>query len=192
MYSKSFVALIAATAVSAAPAMKVARGDLQPWQITQLYTHTPSGRPGNDPHSTLNITIADPNTIPAGPSPTGQAVFPPTSANCSLQYLTNDDVPWGVEQPCTTDDNTKAYSTWSFTINKPADGGSAYASEKFDLVFQLVDHVRLPGQEVTKTFAGGDHFGIGDNMSGQCGGSGVCNWSLDETPYEVQQVEATA
>ncbi|KAK7183896.1 hypothetical protein PSPO01_09918 [Paraphaeosphaeria sporulosa] len=190
MYFKSFVALIAASAVSAAPAIKLAR-NVQPWQITRLYTHTPSGRPGNDPHSTLNITITDPNTIPAGQSPTGQAVFPPTSANCSLQYLTNEDVPWGVEQSCTTDDNTKAYSTWIFTINKPAEG-AAYASENFDLSFKLVDYVHLPGQEVTKTFTGGDHFEVGDNMSGQCGGSGVCNWNLNDTPYDIQQTEAEA
>ncbi|KAL5374568.1 hypothetical protein DPSP01_011847 [Paraphaeosphaeria sporulosa] len=169
MYFKSFVALIAASAVSAAPAIKLAR-NVQPWQITRLYTHTPSGRPGNDPHSTLNITITDPNTIP---------------------YLTNEDVPWGVEQSCTTDDNTKAYSTWIFTINKPAEG-AAYASENFDLSFKLVDYVHLPGQEVTKTFTGGDHFEVGDNMSGQCGGSGVCNWNLNDTPYDIQQTEAEA
>jgi hypothetical protein len=132
MYTKSFVALIAATAVSAAPAIKVARDDLQPWQITKLSTHEPSGRPGNDPHSTLNFSISDPNTVPAGQSPTGQAVFPPTTAACSLQYLTAADVPWGVEQPCTTDDNTKTYSTWTFTITKPAEG-TASATENFDL-----------------------------------------------------------
>ncbi|KAF2439499.1 hypothetical protein P171DRAFT_436146 [Karstenula rhodostoma CBS 690.94] len=188
MYTKSFVALIAATAVSAAPAIKVTRDDLQPWQITLLHTHSPSGRPGNDPHSTINVTIADPNTIPAGQSPTGQAVFAPTSAKCSLQFLTSDDVPWGVEQPCTTDNSTKASSTWTFTINKPAED-KYYPTENFDLSFKLVDHV---GQEVTKTFTGGDHFEANDNLSGQCGGSGVCNWNLAASPYDIQQTEEDA
>lgn len=54
---------------------------------------------------------------------------------------------------------------------------------------QLVDHVQIPGQNVTKIFTGGDHFEIGDNMSGQCGGSGVCNWNVKVTPYDVQQAQ---
>jgi hypothetical protein len=136
MCTKSFIALIAATAVFAAPTTKLARDDLQPWQITRLYTHSPSGRPGNNPYSTLNFTISDPNTVTAGQSPTGQAVFPPTTAACSLQFLTSADVPWGVAQPCTTDDNTKAYSTWTFTVTKPA-GGSPYATENFDLSIKV-------------------------------------------------------
>ncbi|KAF1966520.1 hypothetical protein BU23DRAFT_560101 [Bimuria novae-zelandiae CBS 107.79] len=187
MYTKSFIAVLAATAVSAAPVVNVVREDnLQPWQIMQLLTHTPSGRPGNNLHSTLNITIHDPNVIPAAQSPTDQAVFPATTATCSLQYLTSADVPWGVQQPCTMDDNTKAYSTWVFTINKPAEG-TPDASTNFDLSFKLVDNVYEVAQNVTKTFVGGDHFEVGVNMGGQCGGSGVCNWHLNGTPYEIQQ-----
>lgn len=191
MYAKSFIALIAASAVSAAPAFHIARDDLRPWQITYLNTHSPSGRPGNDPHSTLNFTIADPNT--------------PTSASCSLQYLTASDVPFGIEQPCTTHDSTKDQSTWTFKIIK-SEGASPYVTENFSLTIQvsimnflfslasqsnprqLVN--QLPGQNATETFVGGDHFEVGDNMSGQCGGSGVCNWSLDDTPYEVKQTKA--
>ena len=137
MYTKLSTILASAIAVSAAPHAQVPRGDaLQPWQITTLYTHTPSGRPGNDPHSTLNFTIHDPNVIPAGQTPTGQAIFPATSANCSLQYLKSADVPWGVEQPCTTDENTRDYSTWTFTINKPEEG-TASASGNFDLSIKV-------------------------------------------------------
>lgn len=134
MYTKSFIALIAATAVSAAPVANGTSDALQPWQITILNTHQPSGRPGNDPHSTINVTIGDPNTITSG-----QAVFPPTSAKCSLQFLTSADVPWGVEQPCTTDDDSKAYSTWTFTINKPAEE-KWFPTENFDLAFKVGIH----------------------------------------------------
>ncbi|KAL1610102.1 hypothetical protein SLS60_001767 [Paraconiothyrium brasiliense] len=189
MLTKAIVALFAAAAVSAAPANKAARDDLQPWQITRLYTHTPSGNPGNDPHSILNFTISDPNTIPAGQTPTGQVVFPPTTAICSLQYLTSASAPWGVEQPCTTDNSTNAYSTWTFTLNYP-NGGEA--STNFDLVFKLVDHVQISGEEVTKTFTAGEHFEVGKNMGGQCGGSGVCSWNLQNLPYAVQQTQEDA
>lgn len=57
---------------------------------------------------------------------------------------------------------------------------------------QLVDHVRIPGNEVTKAFTGGDHFKVGDNMSGTCGGSGVCNWSVKTTPYDIDQTQEDA
>lgn len=140
MNTKSFLALLVATTISAAPTLMVTRDDdLQPWQITRLNTHTPSGRPGNDPHSTLNVTIQDPNVIPAGQTPTGEAVFPASNATCSLQYLTSADVPWGVEQPCTS---TSTYSTWTFTLNKPEDG-DANAAENFDLAFKVRFSFRL-------------------------------------------------
>ncbi|KAJ4299094.1 hypothetical protein N0V90_004338 [Kalmusia sp. IMI 367209] len=191
MFTKAFIVLIAVAAVSAAPTAKAARDDLQPWKITQLFTHSPSGRPGNDPHSTLNVTIQDPNAIPATQSLTGQAVFPPTSARCTAQWLSSEGVPWGVEQPCTTDENTTDYSTWTFTVNKPDGEADPSATENFNLEFKLVDKVTVSGTTVVKKFAGGDDFEIGTNLSGQCGGSGVCNWSLSIVPYDIQQAQET-
>jgi hypothetical protein len=29
-------------------------------------------------------------------------------------------------------------------------------------------------------------------MSGQCGGSGVCNWNLNGAPYDIQQTQEDA
>lgn len=136
MFAQSFITLIAASAAFAAPTTKLARDDLKPWQITSFITHEPSGRPGNDPHSYLRFSIEDPNTITAAQTPTGQAVFPPTSAECSLQWLTNDDVAWGVEQPCVTEGNTTNYSTWTFTINKTGDEQSDAATD-FNLAFKV-------------------------------------------------------
>lgn len=121
MYINSFVALLAATAVSAAPAAKVTREDGQ-WQLQRLNTHTPSGRPGNSPYSLLNATIqsTDGNSTSTG--------------YCNLQYLNNDDAPWGVELPCTTDEGDK--DTWAFTLEEP-EGGDGDASTNFDLSFKV-------------------------------------------------------
>lgn len=121
MYIQSFVALLAATAVSAAPAVKVARADGQ-WELQQLNTHTPSGRPGNSPYSLLNATIQGTE---------GDAT---STAHCNLQYLSDNDAPWGVELPCTTDEGSE--DTWAFTLERP-EGEDGDASTNFDLSFKV-------------------------------------------------------
>jgi hypothetical protein len=149
-----------------------------------LTTHSPSGRPGNDPHSFLNATISDPNTIPAGQAPTGTAVFPPSTAQCNIQWLSGE-TPWGVEQPCTS---STTYSTWTVTLTEPTEGVGSGTSN-FGLQFKLVDYVHLVGYEVTKVYEGGDEFSVGSGLSGSCGGSGVCNWGLSSKPYAIQQTQ---
>ncbi|KAF2463800.1 cell death in tomato 1 [Lindgomyces ingoldianus] len=181
----AIVVLIAATTVSAAPTIKIARDDLQPWELQRLYTHSPSGRPGNDPHSTLNVTIHDPNTIYVADTPTGAAEFPPSTANCSAQWLTQDDVPWGIEQPCTDID----YGYWTMTM---VEGSGEGATEDFGLEFKLVDKVTVLNTVYTRIFTGSGTFKVGDNLSGQCGGSGQCNWALTETPYLMTQAEQSS
>ncbi|KAF2713504.1 hypothetical protein K504DRAFT_487897 [Pleomassaria siparia CBS 279.74] len=180
MLAKSIVAVLVATAaVSAAPA-----ATLQSWQITSLSTHSPSGRPGNDPHSTLNVTISDPNTIPIKNAP-GNAVFPPSTASCSAQWLTEADVPYNVVLPCTSTE----YGTWTMEV-LPGDGADGYGATKdFGLQFKLVDKASISNKNYTRTFTGKGTFKVGTNLSGQCGGSGTCNWGLTTTPYEIKQSE---
>ncbi|ORY02656.1 hypothetical protein BCR34DRAFT_617990 [Clohesyomyces aquaticus] len=182
------LALLAATSISASPTPNLPRDTLQPWELQRLYTHSPSGRPGNDPHLTLNATIHDPNTIPLRQTSTGTAVFPPSTANCSAQWLTKDDVPWNLEQPCTSID----YGVWTMKMVRPEGGDGEFgATEDFGLEFKLVDDVRVLNEQFTKTFTGSGTFKVGDNLSGQCGGSGVCNWGLTVKPYLVRQTEQT-
>jgi hypothetical protein len=131
----------------------------------RLRTHSPSGRPGNDLHLYLNTTIQEPNTIPAGQSPTGTAVFPPSSANCSAQWLNSNDVPWDMSLPCSS---SSQFSTWTMTMKKPQGGNvGSLATEKFALVFKLVDSVIIIGKNNTKVFEGGHQFEVGVNMNGQ-------------------------
>ncbi|CAG8981878.1 hypothetical protein HYALB_00014009 [Hymenoscyphus albidus] len=186
MLSSTIVALFAVT-IAASPAIniKTPRDDLQPWQITTLYTHSPSGRPGNDLHLTLNATIVDLNTLPVAQTPTGTAVFPSSTANCSAQWLSRDDIPLGVEIPCTP----IRFGHWTMKL-LPGDGETGTgATTNFGLEFKLVDNVTVLGMVYTRTFTGEGKFKVGDNLSGNCGGSGVCNWGLTTRPYLMTQTE---
>ncbi|CAI6331833.1 unnamed protein product [Periconia digitata] len=131
---------------------------LTPWQITSLNTHSPSGRPGNDPHSTLNFSIAD----------------TASTAKCSAQWIQSEGVPSGEEQVCETESGE---GSWSFEFI----GDSGRASS-FEMSVKLVD-------AEGKTFVAEGPFATGGALSGQCGGSGVCNWSLKDAPFEFQQSE---
>jgi hypothetical protein len=97
---------------------------LQPWEITRLRTFSPSGRPGDSPYSTINLTIADPNEILAGNTDGGTTVaFPPNSANCSAQF-TRDSPPWDKTYPCA--EQSWQYGSWSFEMLKPETNGTFY------------------------------------------------------------------
>lgn len=171
-----FKSLLIITGMASASAAPIAQS-LQPWQLTALGTFSPSGRPGSSPYSTMNATIQDPNTIPVAQTPTGQAAFPPSSANCSAQWTTSP--PWGKSIACSSD---STFSHWSFTINRGTSG-----TTNFTLEFKLVDDVTVFGTRYTKTFIGGDHFELGKNLGGVCGGSGVCSWGLKSSPYIIKQ-----
>lgn len=68
------IALLFASAVAGAPAPKSVRDDLQPWELQRLYTHSPSGRPGNDPHSTVRLTSLQ--ILISSPSPSPSNIHP--------------------------------------------------------------------------------------------------------------------
>lgn len=66
--------------------------------------------------------------------------------------------------------------------------GSA-GTTNFGLEFKLVDNVTVLNEVYTRTFTGEGHFKVGDNLSGTCGGSGVCNWGLNTKPFLITQTE---
>jgi hypothetical protein len=53
----------------------------------------------------------------------------------------------------------------------------------------LDDDVRVLNTPYHREFSGKDQFKVGVNLSGQCGGSGVCNWALTTKPYAIKQKE---
>jgi hypothetical protein len=163
-------------------------GPYAPWEITKLYTFSPSGRPGSSPYSTINLTISDPNTIYAGSAPMTAILFPPNSANCSTQFTTESQ-PWDKVINCT--EQSWARGFWSFEMLKPTNGTFyeyASATEHFDVRFVHTDWIDTK-YNLRQVFVGRASFEVGVNMRGQCGGSGVCSWGLktEATPVLVNQ-----
>ncbi|OIW30170.1 hypothetical protein CONLIGDRAFT_576629 [Coniochaeta ligniaria NRRL 30616] len=155
-----------------------------PWEISSLSTFSPSGRPGSSPYSILNITISDPNTILAGPSPTGPAVFPPSTAICNTSFV-GTAPPYNQILNC----SEVQYGSWTFEILEANNTSYPSATTNFDVRFTHVDNVTVIGDVYSQVYAGTGHFEVGKNMAGICGASGVCSWGLkdEERPYLIQQ-----
>ena len=137
--------------------------DLQPWQISQLTTFSPSGRPGSSPWSIIDITISDPNDHPVVPT------------NCTAKW-TFEEPPYNRIERCTEVPGAE----WSFEMVK-SESEQASPTMDFVLRFTLVrEH---------ETYLGVAKFVIGDNMRGLCSASGVCSFGLKEemTPFLVNQ-----
>lgn len=191
MLGAIFTALLAAMPLtSAAP---LASNDtpmaLQPWQVSIVNTHSPSGRAGNAPYSFLYTSIADPNTILAGTTINRPASFLPTEVNCTLRWNSYfAESPFGWVTPC-ADVN---YNTARWTVQMLEQNLTGYgptATRDFRLRFVLEQSMLLSTGVITKTFTGEGAFAVGLNMGIVCGGSGVCNHFLkDESqPVLIQQ-----
>ena len=173
----SFTSLVAGTTLEDTPAV------FAPWEITRLTTFSPSGRPNSSPWSLINVTITDPNTIPAGQTPTGTAVFEPVIANCSTAWTFDSD-PFNQVFNCTDID----HGSWTFEMLN--DGvESPIATQNFNLWFKQARKLRTPGGNYSIEFEGTGQFRIGENMEGICGGSGVCSFSLknEAKPFSINQ-----
>ncbi|KAI1466582.1 uncharacterized protein F4812DRAFT_85511 [Daldinia caldariorum] len=159
-------------------------GDLKPWEVTRLSTFSPSGRPGNSNLANLWATITNPSPITAGPG----ASFEPSTANCTVEWTWYVEEPYGRTVDCTTGGNQTAFSgsisKWTIEILK-ADSDYASPTENFDVKFTLTANKTANGEDYYKVLAGTQHFAIGENMKGTCGGSGVCSWYLDEKNIPV-------
>lgn len=156
-----------------------------PWQITGISTHSPSGMPGTALFCTMGVTIKDSNTIDLGETRFGEVIIPPTEVNCSARWECSEspyDVVWGCGQ---TDD-----SLWTFQILEAQNTTSPGPTENFDLAFRLVIKVAMGNYTSKSVYAGREHFEVGKNLHGTCGGSGQCNWGLKEnTTVTIQQAK---
>lgn len=163
---------------------------LLPWQVTHLSTFSPSGYPANHPYSRLTVTIADPNTITLGPTRFGDAAFPPTNTTCVVWWLAWSEDPR--EGPWVNTCGEIRSGKWTVEMLPPPATGEEKGSPTTDFVlrFTLSEAVVLGRGGVARlTFEGQAAFAVGPNMSGACGGSGVCSWSLKEgvAPVLVNQ-----
>lgn len=176
------------------PLMAVAQnGKLYPWEVSVLNTHSPSSRPGSSPAASLDLKISDPNTLIAGKTDAGDVEFPSSSANCSVQWNSVGEEPFGWITPC---ESTSPTAIW--TVEMQGGNATGYGpspTRDFKLKFVLEESVEVGEKIVGKTFAGVGAFALGDTLSMVCGASGACTLSLRKGTVLVQQelvAESTA
>ncbi|KAK3316578.1 hypothetical protein B0H66DRAFT_604863 [Apodospora peruviana] len=170
--------------LSASTAYSITIPPLQPWELSKLSTFSPSGYPGSLPYSSIYATISDPNTIPLGKTRFGDASFPPSAVNCSLRWVGFNAVeePWNIITPCTGSLN---HGRWTMQMLKPTNNATAgykpSGTTNFALKFTLEESMMMNNATlISLVFEAEKRFAVPDNMSGVCGGSGVCSWGLKD------------
>jgi hypothetical protein len=77
----TIAAVMAFASFAAATPLQARQDTLQDWQVTSVNSHTPSGRPGSYPWSSLSANITDPNAINLGTSDSdGTSVIVPAGS----------------------------------------------------------------------------------------------------------------
>jgi len=104
--------------------------------------------------------------------------------NCEAKWLLGEN-PFDRSWLC--DNSGKADGYWSIKIVETND----FSVGKFEVVFTRVAEVAYHGMRFGKRFEAQARFEIGDNLTGSCGGSGVCSWGLkaELKPLSVPQHE---
>ncbi|KAF1851723.1 cell death in tomato 1 [Cucurbitaria berberidis CBS 394.84] len=169
------LATILALTSSASAAPQASQKQLQDWQVTAVGVFTPSGRPGSYPWATIRANVTDPNEINLGPAKSdGSNVIVPGGSqgiNCEAKWFTKGESPLGRTWPCDAVSN----GYWTLTVLA---GSQGFSPTDFKLRFTHVADVLYQGAEYTGSFKAVGSFKVGDNLSGTCGGSGVCVWGL--------------
>ena len=136
-------------------------------------------------HAGLRFTIADPNTLNAGPAHRGVAIFPPSTANCTVQWAWGES-PFGRMYNCTE----VQYGYWAFEVFETNAKYGSWPLQVFDIRVTRVYNVNVLNNIYTKVFEGRGSFEIGKNLGGLCGASGICSFQLknESSPVLIQQL----
>jgi hypothetical protein len=201
--TSALVALLAYTSSTAASPVQARQTTLKDFEVSSVTVFTPSGRPGSYPWATITANVTDPNEINLGTAESdGSQVIVPAGSqglvcfhsnpersqhanitqNCKATYFTKGESPVGRTWPC--DSTSSGY--WTMQVLPGSEG--AYSSNNFNLKFRHVADVLYRGSQYTASFEAQGLFAIGDNLSGTCGGSGVCSWGLkdDKKPFPIK------
>ncbi|KAI0838268.1 hypothetical protein F5Y06DRAFT_53747 [Hypoxylon sp. FL0890] len=171
---------------------------LEPWQVTKLSTFSPSGRPGSSPYARLWANITNPASIPAEPG----VSFDPSRANCTIEWVWNEEEPYGRTYECDTAEDepsepvpstgmgsgSGSVSKWTIEV---LEANSSYPSptEDMDVKFTLATNLTVDGKGYYEVLEGMQRFSVGGNMRGVCGGSGVVRiFSFDSLSSSMVQV----
>ncbi|KAK4162916.1 hypothetical protein QBC43DRAFT_355640 [Cladorrhinum sp. PSN259] len=154
---------------------------LQPWQITDLHTYTPSGRPGNTPYSTFSVSIVNPNNIPLPETRWGNLSFPPSTATCSTKWIDIyiNEQPFDKVIPC----EAAGFGEGKWTMEIQRANVSGYGpspTRDFTLEFKMEESMVLNEGAVRLQFVGRMGFAVRENLKLTCAASGFCNTWLDE------------
>ncbi|KAF2747003.1 hypothetical protein M011DRAFT_487005 [Sporormia fimetaria CBS 119925] len=162
---------------------------LQPWQLSSISRFQPSGRPGTHPWNAITANIYDPNTLTLGVSSDGQQVIvPPSNAtNCRAVWLYGDvETPFRRSWPCDPVEN----GYWTLEILEIPD----FSVWHFKVRIKRIAETTFLGAGYKRTFETTGEFITQTNLTGACGGSGVCSFSLrpELSPLAMKQIEITA
>ncbi|KAI0897351.1 hypothetical protein F4806DRAFT_396261 [Annulohypoxylon nitens] len=143
--------------------------NLEPWQITKLSTFSPSGRPGSSNNQAqLWANITNPSPIPAGAG----ATFDASSASCIVNWTYIEEDPYGITYACNTTEPQSLSSSWTIEVLE-ANNTAPSPTTNMDVKFTLTTKLTVDGNEYSKILTGRQHFQVGQNLAGNCGGSGV-------------------
>jgi hypothetical protein len=176
---------VPSTSTDAKLSARASNATLQPWEITNLYTHSPSGRPGSPIYSYLGFTVTDANEIDAGPiaSPPGEiGQYPNSSADCTAEFSSYTSTALaGRNWTC----GITAYGPYTFSVGP---GGN---TEEFNLTIYRTEGMNSGYETYTRSFVAEVYFAVGLNMAGTCGGSGVCNWGQKDPVVYVTPIQTS-
>ncbi|KAI4864033.1 hypothetical protein F4820DRAFT_352454 [Hypoxylon rubiginosum] len=152
---------------------------LKPWEITKLHAYNPRDAPYGTNATSLEITIANPSLIPAGPAPHasggGYVAFASSTANCVVHWKEDDQTPYGyTKATCDSKTNDATQSEWNITIQEIQDNPAHYISLSFSLAYRL--HVY--GSDFYKSMTGSLFAQVGENLEGGCNDEGFCEYNL--------------
>ncbi|KAK1773357.1 hypothetical protein QBC45DRAFT_427894 [Copromyces sp. CBS 386.78] len=150
----------------------VAAQALAPWEIAQVDTYSPSGRPGSSTVSYIKTTITDPNSATN------------TTANCNIEWdgLTKDETPYDTALECTPVED----GSWEFEVLRVDPDEERPSISNFILRFtRLTNDGNLYIGSVTL------NSGIDDNLFFVCDARGFCYASLraESTPVRLTPKE---
>ncbi|KAI1371363.1 hypothetical protein F4677DRAFT_313675 [Hypoxylon crocopeplum] len=162
---------------------------LKPWEVSSFHASNPQDSPYSANATSLELTIANPSWIPAGPAPHasggGYVVFQNSTASCVLHWKEDAETPYGnLKGTCDSPQTDATRSEWNITINQIHDEPAHY----MDLSFSLAYHMYVYGTDMYKMMSGFLHVQLGENLDGGCDEDGLCSYSLKNgsTPLLVQ------
>ncbi|KAI1805100.1 hypothetical protein F4811DRAFT_517326 [Daldinia bambusicola] len=166
---------------------------LKPWEISSFHSRSPRVGPYGTNATSMEITIANPSSIPAGPAPHasggGYVVFSNSTAQCSVHWKFDEWTPYGhTKDTCLSRTSGSTTAGWNITINEIQPDPYNY----IDLSFSLAYHLHAYGNDLYKLLAGHVRLEPGKQLEGGCDENDICSYTLKNgsAPLLIQPILA--